>query len=103
MSAVGMCASVGRGEGSSPLRVRCEINGAGRDCRILDLNSRSAFVESFVPATTGSAVKLRFNLPNGYQVCASGVVSYHQFRVGFGVDLTGLSPDDFEQINSLVG
>jgi hypothetical protein len=69
----------------------------------LDLNSRSAFVESFVPATTGSKVTLRFNLPNGYQVCTSGVVSYHQFRVGFGVELTALSPDDCEQLNGLVG
>jgi hypothetical protein len=103
MSAVGMCASVGKAEHSSPLRAHCEVNGAGRDCRILDLNSQRAFVESFVPAPTGSEVTLRFSLPNGYQVCTSGVVSYHQFRVGFGVDLIGLSPNDYEQINSLTG
>lgn len=103
MSAVGMCASVNKPEAQNLLRVRCEVNGLRRDCRILELNPRRAFIESFVPAPTGSEVRLSFALPNGHQVCTAGVVSSHQFRVGFGVDFTGLSPFDHEQISSLIG
>lgn len=104
MSAVGvaMSASV-KTEYQGLLRAHCEADGRGRDCRLLDLNARGAFVESYVPAMTGSTVTLRFRLPNGHQVCTSGVVNYHQFKVGFGVDFTDLSHSDREQINSLVG
>jgi hypothetical protein len=104
MSAAGACASVATGAGvQGLLRVRCEINGDGRECRILDLNPRRAFVESFVPPVTGSKVNLQFRLPDGHKVSAAGVVSFHQFRVGFGVDFTELSLQDREIINRFVG
>ncbi|HWP43853.1 MAG TPA: hypothetical protein VNO14_11490 [Blastocatellia bacterium] len=90
-------------DASGMLRVRCEINGSGRECRILELNSRRAFVESFVPAVAGSKVKMNFHLPNGYQVCASGVVTHHQFKVGFGVDFVEMSGSDRDQIDSFLG
>ena len=103
MSAVGACASTGnRAEREDSLRARCEANGSARDCRILDLTPERAFVESFVPNVTGSAVTLRFRLPNGHQVCATGVVRDHKFRVGFDVSLTELSGDDRDQINRFV-
>jgi hypothetical protein len=104
MSAVGTCKSAGiKTEPRNLLRARCEIDGYGRDCRILDITARRAFVESFVPAPTGSMVTLHFSLPNGHQVCTSGVVSYHQIKVGFSVDFTGLSAGDKAQISSFVG
>lgn len=103
MSAVGVCTSSNsRTEYKGSLRARCETNGNGRDCRVLNLTSRKAFVESFVPPVTGSQVMLHFRLPNGHQVCASGVVSHHQFTVGFDVDFTELSAHDREQINGLL-
>jgi hypothetical protein len=103
MSAVGACASKGdRAVGENALRARCEANGSGRDCRILNLTSKRVFVESFVPNKTGSEVLLRFRLPNGHQICTTGVVSNHRFKVGFDVDLVGLSSGDREQINSLI-
>lgn len=82
------------------LRVKCESDGAGRLCRILDLNQRGAFIESFVPLTAGSRVNLNFNLPNGYPVSVEGLVDYHQFKVGFGVEFVGLSNRDRDQIAS---
>jgi hypothetical protein len=104
MSAVGTCKSAGiKTEPRTLLRARCEVDGYGRDCRILDINPRRVFVESFVPAPTGSRVKLNFSLPNGHQVCTAGVVSYHQMKVGFSVDFTDLSAGDRAQINSFVG
>ena len=104
MSAVGMCPSVKPGpDVSGTLRVRCEINGSGRECRILELSSRRAFVESFVPAVTGSRVRMNFHLPNGHLVYASGVVTHHQFSVGFDVDFTEISRSDRDQIDSLLG
>lgn len=104
MSAVGTCKSAGIKAGPrNLLRARCEMDGLGRDCRILDITSRRAFVESFVPAPTGSRVMLHFSLPNGHQVCTAGVVSYHQLKVGFSVDFTELSANDRAQINSFVG
>lgn len=103
MSAVGACASTGnRAQRENSLRARCEANGIARDCRILNLTARRVFVESFVPAISGSEVLLRFRLPNGHQVCTAGVVSDHKFQVGFSVDFVGLSPHDRDQINSLV-
>ncbi|MGA9773362.1 MAG: hypothetical protein WBV94_30305 [Blastocatellia bacterium] len=99
MSAVGVCTS---SEYTGVLRARCEANGNGRDCRVLNLNSRRAFVESFVPPVTGSQVMLHFRLPNGHQVSTTGVVSRHQFTVGFDVDFTEMSAIDFDQINSLL-
>lgn len=104
MSAVGVCASAKTGpDAGGMLRVRCEINGSGRECRILELNSRRAFVESFVPAVTGSRVRMNFHLPNGHQVCASGVVTHHKFKIGFGVDFTDMSGSDRDQIDSFLG
>ena len=103
MSAVGACTSAGaRAELKSGLRARCEVNGSGRDCRILNLTPRKVFVESFVPAITGSRVTLRFNLPNGHHVCTTGVVSSHEFKVGFGVDLTAISARDVDQIGNFI-
>jgi hypothetical protein len=103
MSAVGVCASSNKGvESEGFLRARCEVNGSGRDCRLLDINSRRAFVESFVPAITGSEVTLQFRLPNGHHVCTTGVVTNHQFTLGFDVDFTELSSRDREQINKLL-
>jgi hypothetical protein len=103
MSAVGACALAGnQAELQNFLRARCEMNGNGRDCRILNLTTKRVFVESFVPAITGSRVKLHFRLPNGHQICTTGVVSDHKFQVGFSVDFVDLSPADRAQINDLV-
>jgi hypothetical protein len=103
MSAVGTCKSRGLMDSESSLRARCEVNGFGRDCRVLDLKSSGLFVESYVPFTQGSQVTLRFRLPNGHQVCTAGVVSFHEFRRGFEVDFIDLSAQDRDQITSLVG
>lgn len=104
MSAVGTCKSVGhKAEAQSPLRARCVVDGYGRDCRILNIDSRSLFVESFVPPVKGSKVELQFRLPNGHQVCTAGVVSRHIFKVGFDVVFTDLSPFDRDEIDSLLG
>ena len=103
MSAVGVCASSNnRVEYQGFLRARCETNGNGRDCRLLNLTSRRAFVESYVPPVTGSQVTLHFRLPNGHQICTSGVVSHHKFSEGFDVNFTDLSAYDREQINGLL-
>jgi len=97
------CAPAGDRPGFlSFLRARCEINGSSRDCRILNLTTQRVFVESFVPALTGTNVALRFRLPNGYQVCTAGIVSDHKFQVGFSVDFVDLSTQDHDQINGLV-
>ena len=103
MAAIGICASSGkqtvyRGE----LRARCETQGGGRDCRLFNLTPHRAFVESFIPHVTGTRVTLRFDLPNGHQVCTDGVVSHHNFAEGFDVDFTDLSAADREQILGLV-
>lgn len=103
MSAVGACAIAGdRVQLQDFLRARCETADSARDCRILNLSHRRAFVESFVPVVTGSTVKLRFRLPNGHQVCATGLVSDHRFQKGFDVDFLDLSPNDREQIAGFV-
>lgn len=75
----------------------------GRDCRILNLTPRRAYVESFVPAVTGSKVSLQFRLPNGHLVRAKGVVSDHQFKIGFGVDFTDMSAADADSLFNFVG
>lgn len=84
------------------LRARCEVNGNGRDCRIINLTAQRVFVDSFVPALTGTNVTLRFRLPNGHQVCTAGVVSDHKFQVGFSVDFVDLSAQDRDQINCMI-
>ena len=96
------CAPAGDRTGfQSFLRARCEINGNGRDCRILNLTAQRVFVDSFVPALTGTNVTLRFRLPNGHEVCTAGIVSDHRFQVGFSVDFVDLSAKDRDQINHL--
>lgn len=103
MSAAGVCASSNnRTEYRGVLRARCETSGNARDCRLLNLTTGRAFVESFVPPVAGSEVTLHFRLPNGHQICASGVVTHHQFKVGFDVDFTELSVNDREQISGLL-
>jgi hypothetical protein len=79
------------------------MNGNGRDCRIVNLTAEGAFVESYVPAVTGSRITLSFRLPNGHQVCTPGVVSDHRFQVGFSVEFVDLPPHDRDQINGIVG
>jgi len=102
MSAGGACASAKDGiELRNFLRARCELNGSSRDCRIINLTTQRVFVESFVPPVTGSRVSLQFRLPNGHQVCASGVVTDHSFQEGFSVDFIDLGQRDRDQINSL--
>jgi len=104
MSAVGMCTSAAsRREPLGSLRARCETNGSGRDCRILNLTPGSAFVESFVPVVSGSQVKLHFWLPNGKKVSAAGVVRRHEFRVGFDVDFTEMTPQDYDHLTNVAG
>jgi len=103
MTAVGACKSWGHTKDTNGLlRARCEVDGYGRDCMVAKLNSNGLFVESFVPAITGSPVTLQFRLPNGHQVRAAGVVIHHEFRVGFDVKFANLSQLDREQISSLV-
>ena len=102
MSAMGACARAGdRSESQNWLRARCETNGNGRDCRIADLTPEGVFVESYVPAVTGSKVKMSFRLPNGHQVSTRGVVSDHRFQLGFNVEFVDLSPNDRDQINGI--
>ena len=103
MSAVGACASAGnRAELQNVLRARCDVNGSGRDCRILNLTAQRVFVESFVPPLNGSRVTLQFRLPGGHQVSTTGVVSDSKFQSGFNVEFVDLSPRDRDQINSIV-
>jgi hypothetical protein len=99
----GSCAPAKRREVAGSIRGRCEVNGSKRDCRILNLTDETGFVESFVPAVRGSQVLLQFRLPNGHPVTTNGVVSDHEFKIGFDVVFTGMSPADREQINSLAG
>jgi hypothetical protein len=102
MSAVGACAQAGdRSESQNWLRARCEMNGSGRDCRIVNLTASGVFVESYVPPVTGSRVTMRFRLPNGHQVCTTGVVSDHRFQRGFIVEFVDLSAHDREHINGI--
>ena len=97
------CAPAGdRTELRNFLRARCEMNGNGRDCRIVNLTAEGVFVESYVPAVTGSRITLHFRLPNGHQVCTPGVVSDHRFQVGFSVEFVDLSPHDRDQIIGIV-
>lgn len=104
MSAVGVRALVDKNiDNRVALLAHCDVNGSARKCRILELDSRQAFIESFVPAITGSNVTLQFNLPNGYLIKARGTVSYHQFTVGFKVDFNNLPSSDCEQIEEFVG
>jgi hypothetical protein len=104
MSAVGAYAPAGdRTESRNFLRARCEMNGNGRDCRILNLTADGVFVESYVPPVTGSKVTLSFRLPNGHQVCTAGVVRDHRFQVGFSVEFVDLPPHDSDQITGIVG
>jgi hypothetical protein len=79
------------------------MDGNGRDCRILNLTSEGVFVESYVPELTGSRVTMSFRLPNGHQVCTSGIVSDYRFQLGFSVEFVDLSPHDRDQINGIVG
>jgi len=103
MSAVGACAPAGdRTESGDFLRARCEVNGNGRDCRIANLTDKGVFVESYVPAVTGSSVSLSFRLPNGHQICVPGIVSDHRFEVGFSVEFIELQPHDRDQIIGIV-
>lgn len=102
MSARGACARAGdRRESANWLRARCEANGKRRDCRIGNLTAEGVFVESYVPAVTGSRVIMSFRLPNGHQVSTTGVVSDHRFQLGFSVDFVDLSPHDRDQINGI--
>ena len=97
------CAPAGdRTELRNFLRARCEMNGNGRDCRIVNLTAEGVFVESYVPAVRVSRITLRFRLPNGHQVCTPGVVSDHRFQVGFSVEFVDLSPHDRDQIIGIV-
>jgi hypothetical protein len=84
---------------ASILRARCNVNGMKRDCRVSDIKEGGLFVESFIPAITGSNVSLSFHLPNGHCINTTGVVTKHQFKIGFNVDFVQLSPTDREQIN----
>jgi hypothetical protein len=84
------------------LRVRCETNSGGRECRIMDLSSAGAFIESFVPPVTGSHVNVRFRLPGGETIRTNGVVKYHQFKIGFGLEFTDLSSTDKGLISSFL-
>lgn len=102
MSAAGTCATVKGRNLAGPLRGRCEVNGNSRDCRILSLTSKRAFVESFVPVVRGSKVLLHVQLPNGHGVTTSGVVTQHEFKNGFDVEFTRLSSADREQLNTFL-
>ena len=100
-----MSATALAGQATAPkhlLRVKCEVAGGGRECRIMDLTATGAFIESYVPPVTGSKVTLQFQLPNGHMVCAAGVVKYHQFKIGFGLEFTELSPCDRTEITGFV-
>jgi hypothetical protein len=103
MSAVGCAPAGDRTEILNFLRARCEMNGNGRDCRIVNLTAEGVFVESYVPVVTGSRVTMRFRLPNGHQICTNGVVSDHRFQTGFSVEFVDLSEHDCDQINGLAG
>ena len=103
MSAAGACASAdNRAERQNFLRARCNVDGSGRDCRILNLTAQHVFVESFVPPLNGSLVTLQFRLPGGHQVCTAGVVTESKFQSGFNVEFVDLAPHDRDQISSIV-
>jgi hypothetical protein len=103
MSAIGVCQSAERDlKYKRDLRAKCEINGFHRECRVFQLNEKGLFVESFVPAITGSEVAIHLNLPNGHQVSTQAVVTHHQFKEGFKVDFINLSELDGEQISNCV-
>lgn len=102
MSAAGTCATVQGRKVAGPLRGRCEVNGKSRDCRILNLTDKKAFVESFVPVVRGSNVVLHVQLPSGHAVKTSGVVTHHEFKSGFDIEFTGLSSADREQLYSFL-
>ena len=100
MSAV---ASAGRSrQTGGSIHVRCETNDGARDCRVLELRSDSAFIESFVPLPTGAKVNLLLHLPGG-DVSAGAIVTTHQFKVGFGVKFTELSSGDRRAIATFSG
>src|SRR5436853_7505024 len=87
-------ASVGRSRVYEKLiHVRCESMEGARHCRVLDLKSDRASIESFVPLFTGAKVNLLLHLPTG-DVMAAGFVTSHQLAVGFDVAFTEVSSGD---------
>src|SRR5262249_32634301 len=80
------------------VRACCEVNGMKRDCRVFNITQNGLFVESFVPAITGSPVNITFNLPNNHQVAASGVVTYYQIKEGFQIEFSALAEQDKTEI-----
>ena len=84
----------------SGVRACCGVNGMKRDCRVFNITQSGLFVESFVPAVTGSPVNITLNLPN-HQVSTSGIVTYYQLREGFQVEFSGLSERDKSEIARL--
>ena len=82
----------------SGVRACCEVNGMKRDCRVFNITQSGLFVESFVPAITGSPVHINFTLPNNHQVATTGTVTYYQLREGFHVEFSGLSERDRTEI-----
>ena len=96
-------ASAGRSrQADEPIHVRCQTHDGGRYCRVLQLKSDSAFIESFVPLPTGAKVNLLLHLPGG-DVSAGAIVTTHQFKVGFGVKFTELSSGDRRAIATFSG
>jgi|SRR5215813_3916591 len=82
----------------SGVRACCEVNGMKRDCRVFNITQSGLFVESFIPAVTGSPVNITFNLPNNHEVATSGIVTYYQLKEGFQIEFSGLSERDVTEI-----
>jgi hypothetical protein len=99
MSAVGVRLSAERAAlGRDAVRIVCTADGTRRECRLLDASSKRLFIESFVPLVRGVEVALELHMPGGRQIRTNGVVSYHQIRVGFVVDIEDLPARDHEDI-----
>lgn len=103
MSAIGVRQKIERDANSNnDMRANCFVNGLNRECRIHQLNENGLFVESFIPALTGSQIYLKFDLPNGHHISTQAIVTHHQFKEGYKVDFINLSDKDGEQINHFV-
>jgi hypothetical protein len=81
--------------------VACEGAGSRQTCRIIDLSTDGAFIESPVNYPPGAKLKLKFNVQS-IEIEVTGEVRYSEPQIGMGVLFLDLTPEQQLAIEAVV-
>jgi len=85
-----------------PVVLEASWDGCTSPGRVTDLSMDGCYLDTIGQAKPGDSVTINIQLPDGKLLVVSGIASYFQMHMGFGIQFTDLSEEQLAVLAELL-